>query len=454
MEHVPLRDGDEVKTRRERPAVISLFSGALGLDLGLERAGFQIRVAVESNRFAAETIRRNRPDVPVIQKKIEAVKTEEILDVAGLAPEDVAVVTGGPSCQSFSTAGQRLSLSDPRGVMFKEFLRVVREVRPRFFVMENVRGILSAAVRHRPLRRRGPGFPTLEPEEELGSAFVVLVRALAKSGYYTVFDLVNAADYGVPQVRARLVFLGSRDGEDVRVPIPTHSADGNGNHWTTLREALADLEDPRPLYSPLSPKKRKYLEFVPEGGSWRDLPPRLRRGALGKAYVSWGGRKGFYRRLAWDRPAPALTTRPDSKATMLIHPEELRPLSVREYARLQQFHEHWEFVGATPQQYVQIGNAVPLGLGEAIGRSLILMTRRKTASAACLGHVVCHNPELVSRLLQRPRTILNPTRMRKVKGTAAAKRWLNSRHTVREALRKLLTVYELKKDSDRWTGRP
>ncbi|MEA2703047.1 MAG: (cytosine-5)-methyltransferase 1, partial [Actinomycetota bacterium] len=143
--------------RPRRPAVVSLFSGALGLDLGLEAAGFEVRVAVEANRNAAETIRKNRPDIPVIERRIEQVTTEEILAEAGLEPGEPTVVSAGPSCQAFSTAGQRGSVADPRGELFRQFLRVVREARPRFFVMENVRGVLSAAVRHRPLSERGPG---------------------------------------------------------------------------------------------------------------------------------------------------------------------------------------------------------------------------------------------------------------------------------------------------------
>jgi DNA (cytosine-5)-methyltransferase 1 len=139
--------------------IISLFSGALGLDLGLEQAGFKLTVAVECNRFAADTIRTNRPDVFLFERRIEEISTREILDAAGLKAGDPFVLTGGPSCQAFSTAGLRGSMSDPRGVMFREFLRVVREAKPRFFVMENVKGVLSAAIRHRPLNRRGPGYP-------------------------------------------------------------------------------------------------------------------------------------------------------------------------------------------------------------------------------------------------------------------------------------------------------
>lgn len=136
-------------------SIISLFSGALGLDLGLEKAGFNCLVAVENNKYAAETIRMNRPKINVIEKAIQEVSTKEILKIANLKVGEVTIVSAGPSCQSFSTAGSRNSVNDPRGVLFREFLRVVKEARPRFFVMENVPGMLSAAIRHRPLKERG-----------------------------------------------------------------------------------------------------------------------------------------------------------------------------------------------------------------------------------------------------------------------------------------------------------
>jgi len=406
---------------RSDKVVVSLFSGSLGLDLGLERAGFRIAVAVESNRFAAETIRRNRPDIKVIDRDIREVSADEILAAAKLSRGQVAVVTGGPSCQSFSTAGGRESLGDPRGGLFREFLRIVRGVEPRFFVMENVRGILSAAVRHRPLAERGPGFPPLDEDELLGSALKVVVRSLGRVGYRVVFDLVNAASYGVPQSRHRVVFLGSRDGEDVRIPAATHSE----GIWRTLRDAIGDLDDLSPEFTKLPSGKAKYLRLIPEGGNWRDLPVRLQKKALGRAYDSWGGRSGFFRRLAWDAPSPALTTKPDSKATVLCHPEELRPLSVREYARIQQFPDDWTFAGGTPQKYKMIGNAVPLGLGEAIGRALVRTMRRapRGPKAPLPAGVECAE-KLAERLAKRPRIIMNPPRMRRQKGLNAAKRWV------------------------------
>ena len=407
--------------------VISLFSGALGLDLGLEKAGFTIAVAVECNASAAETIRLNRPSIPVIEKRIEKVTTKEILETGGLKAGEPFVVTGGPSCQAFSTAGQRASFDDPRGVMFRHFLRVVKEARPRFFVMENVRGILSAAVKHRPLKQRGPGYPPLSKDEELGSALLLILKELRATGYHTMFDLINAADYGVPQTRERVLFIGSRDGELVEIPEPTHAEEpvrGSGkSRWRTLEDAIQDLRDDDPEYLEFTPTKKKFLKLIPEGGNWRDLPARKRAEALGAAYESWGGRGGFMRRLAWDRPAPALTTRPDSKATMMCHPSEMRPLSVKECARLQQFPSRWKFAGGTPQKYIQIGNAVPVGLGKAIGRAL-LATARRRKRVVKKGAVVCADTALLERLASRPTTVLNPPRMRRFKRKEAAKSWL------------------------------
>lgn len=393
--------------------IISLFSGAMGLDLGLQRAGFRIAVAVECNAFAAATIRSNRPDIPLIDRRIEDITTAEILDAAGLRPGEPVMVVGGPSCQVFSTAGSRGSLGDPRGELFEHFARVVRESRPRYFVMENVRGLISAAARHRPLKERGPGYPPLAADEELGSAFRVVANRLRALDYYTVFGVLNSADFGSPQTRHRLLFLGSRDGEPLRMPQPTHDRDGASGlaPWRTLRDAAGDLQESSPEFYTFCPGKVKYLAKVPEGGNWRDLPKHLQSVALGRAYDSWGGRSGFFRRLAWDRPSPALTTRPDSKATSLCHPTELRPLSVREYARVQEFPDDWEFAGPVRKKYEQVGNAVPLSLGEAAGRA-VLSAMVIASVARRKGRVECWNLELLSSLTRRPKTVVNPPRMR------------------------------------------
>ena len=413
--------------RGETRGVISLFSGALGLDRGLESQGFKLKVALEADPWAVKTIKANRPRVPVIDRRIEDVEPAEIGQTAGVARGEAAVVSAGPSCQSFSTAGQRRSLDDPRGTLFRYFVETVRELQPRYFVMENVMGVMSAAIQHRPLKERGPGFPPLRPEEEHGSALRLIIDALRELDYYVVFGEMNAADYGAAQVRRRLVFLGSRDGEDVRFPVSTHDKDGSTGlpAWRSLRDGLKGLDDPDPVFEPLSDAKVKILDAIPEGGNWRDLPRRLQRQALGAAAESWGGRSGFFRRLSWDTPAPSLTTRPVSKATMLVHPTETRVLSVREYARLQGFPDDWVFEGFPSHQYVQIGNAVPAAISEAIGAELRRLRRsRRRPDPARKGVVACAQAGLIERFNARPRTVINPPRMRQVKGLRETRAWM------------------------------
>jgi DNA (cytosine-5)-methyltransferase 1 len=425
---------------KRQPTVISLFSGAMGLDLGLEKAGFEIRAGVECNTAAVDTIESNRPGLS-IPHRLEEVSTTTILEKARLNIGEATVVTGGPSCQAFSTAGQRRSLGDPRGTMFREFLRVVKEAQPEFFVMENVRGILSAAVKHRLLKERGPAFPALSPEEQLGSALTEVLKELRSTGYYVVFDLVNAADYGVPQTRERILFIGSRDGKPLKVPQRTHSEGGRDGllPWITLRQALDGFQEEKPLFRSLSATKRHFIQQVPEGGNWRTLPKDIQAEALGGAYQSWGGRGGFYRRLAWGRPAPALTTRPDSKATMLIHPNEDRPLTIGEFARIQQFPNDWIFCGSIPQHYAQIGNAVPIGLGEAVGRS-ILEASMMPSEDCRKGTVVCPNQDLLRRLTKRPKTILNPPRMRGQEEKGELRSWKGDESEHRRELLLFLDV--------------
>ncbi|MCZ8391589.1 DNA cytosine methyltransferase [Achromobacter xylosoxidans] len=404
--------------------VISLFSGAMGLDLGLEAAGFEVVVAVECDAQAVATIRKNKPDLPVFDKRIESVTSTEILKAAGLKKGGNFVVCGGPSCQSFSTAGHRRSLADPRGNLFLHFVRIVRETEPKFFVMENVRGMLSAAVKHRPLSQRGPGHLPLEPEEELGSAFRVIVNELKELDYFITFDLLNSADYGVPQVRHRLIFLGSREGKAVSLPAPTHHKSGEMGlpQWTTVRQTIGRFREENPEGYSLRETEAKYLAHVPEGGNWKNLPIDMQREALGGAYVSWGGRSGFYRRLAWDKPSPALPTQPYFRATMLCHPDALRPLSIKEYARIQQFPDTWKFEGSIASRYRQIGNAVPVGLGTAIGNA-IKFAWKKHAGKRPLGVVETSNSELIRKMMNRPVTILNPPRMRKDADNAETELW-------------------------------
>ena len=412
--------------------IVSLFSGAMGLDLGLETSGFRTAVAVEINRYAVATLRLNRPKLPIIPRPIEHVSSRELLKEAGLLARDVCLVTAGPCCQSFSTVGSRESIADPRGSLFRHFIRVVSEIKPRFFVMENVKGILSAAVKHRPLNKRGPGNPPLEHDEELGSALRVILKELGDLGYYVTYGLLNCADYGVPQNRLRVIFLGSRDGENITLPKTTHSKQGENGFrpWISLREAIGGFDDPNPEYIEFTERRRKLLQMVRAGQNWSDLPTRFQKEALGAAYKSWGGRTGFCRRLRWDKPAPTLTTSPVGRATTLCHPTRLRPLTTGEYATLQQFPSDWEFAGSDQQKYIQIGNAVPVGLGEAIGQSL-QKTMKDTEQNGLpkgarkrRGLVVCSDPTLEKKLKNRPKTLLHPPRLLKTADPKRIRKWL------------------------------
>lgn len=358
--------------KRNRPTVVSLFSGAMGLDLGLESAGFDVAGCLELDKWACATIRKNRPNVPLIHDDIRNWSGSKLLWEFGLHASEVALICGGPPCPSFSTAGKRQSFDDPRGEVMFDFLRIVNEIRPPFFVMENVRGILSAAIKHVPLSER-TGKRRLAAPEQQGSVLRLLKDEFAKMGYTVTVELVNAADYGVPQKRERVVFIGSRDGFQVSMPPPmfVSTKDMFTPRWRTLKDALAGLKEDAPEVIPFSASRKKYLQMLKEGQNWRNLPKEILPEAMGGAFESDGGKVGFYRRLSFDRPSPTLPTSPVQKSTCLCHPTELRPLSLREYARIQQFPDEWRFEGSVSARYRQIGNAVPVGLGHQIGRSVL-----------------------------------------------------------------------------------
>ncbi len=398
--------------------------------MGLEAAGFTPLVAVETNKAAVATIKANKPKLPIIDRSIREVSTREILEKAKLSPREATLVSGGPCCQAFSTAGKRKSVCDPRGRLFEDFLRVVRETQPRFFVMENVKGLLSAAIKHRPLKERGPGFPPLAPEEELGSAFRLILRELESLNYYVIYTLVNAADYGSAQIRYRVIIIGSRDGENISAPQKTHSEEGSKGtlKWVTLREALRGIKSKE--WTDFSESRMRYLRMIRPGENWSSLPKRLQRKAIGGAYDSWGGRKGFCRRLSLKEPSPSLTTAPDGRATTLCHPRKDRPLSVEEYRRIQDFPPDYVFEGSVKEKYKMIGNAVPLSIGKAVGdmlQSTMEITENEGLPEDATnrkGLVVCADPELEKRLKNRPRTQLPPLSHRENRDPVAAKEWV------------------------------
>lgn len=354
--------------------VISLFSGAMGLDIGMSNAGLNVVVGQDFDASCVETMKANGHNV--LSGDIRDIQPQELLDIAGLQIGEPFMICGGPPCQPFSTVGKRLGINDPRGSLFMDFIRMIDYIRPRFFVMENVKGIMSAPLKHVPTAERDES----DPEQRLGTVLDVILAEFNKLGYKTVYGLLDAVNYGVPQFRERFVLIGSRDGEDIFLPVPTHFQTHQNPiyRWKTVGDAIRDLEDDKSECATLSAERKKYLHMVPEGGNWKDLPEDLIPDAMGGAYESGGGKVGFYRRLSYAQPSPTITTSPAQKATMLCHPKFDRPLSVKEYARIQQFPDDWVFVGTTAAKYRQIGNAVPVGLGTAIGMA-VLATADKTA---------------------------------------------------------------------------
>lgn len=349
---------------------LSFFSGALGLDLGLEKAGFKPLLVCENDKFCISTIRKNKPDVPLIED-IRDYSVSDIRSVAGIGEKDsVDLVIGGPPCQAFSTAGARKSFEDDRGNVFIKYLEIATDLNAKFIVIENVRGLLSAPLKHRPHNQRGEGFPPLIEDERPGGALKYILSFLEGKGYGISFNLYNSANYGTPQIRERVVIVASRDGKKLPYLNPTHSDDPKWGlpQWNTFESATSTLSRCDNEECAEFPEGRlKYYRMIGPGGNWKSLPIDLQKEAMGNAYNSGGGKTGFFRRLAWDRPSPTLLTSPTMPATDLAHPVEDRPLSVAEYARVQEFPDDWFFAGKTKDKYKQIGNAVPVSLGFAIG---------------------------------------------------------------------------------------
>jgi DNA (cytosine-5)-methyltransferase 1 len=356
--------------------LVSLFSGAFGLDLGFIANGFEPLLALDNNPASCDTIQKNLPKLLFINKKIETQKTKSILNKIGVDQGGIDVLTGGPPCQPFSTAGRRASLQDPRASPLREYIRFIKEAQPKIFVMEEVKGILSARIRHVPIIERKKKH-ILSPDELPGSAFLKvnkLVNALGKYGYkISCNNVLNAADFGTPQIRDRLIIIGCKDKHPI-FPVATHSninEDEKFLPWTTFWDATCDLQN-KEMEFPNLPKKIAHLmEKVPPGGYWKHLPKPLLKGAMGEAFYATGGKMGFFRRLSWDTPTPTVTTSPHRLSSMLCHPEELRPLSVEECKRVQGFPDDWEIPGSTTAKFNLIGNAVPVYLSNAIAKSTL-----------------------------------------------------------------------------------
>jgi len=321
---------------------IELFAGAGGLALGLENAGFDHQLLVEFDRHASGTLKRNRPDWNVICQDAASVDFTPYKNKVG-------IVTGGFPCQAFSYAGNQRGFDDARGTLFYELARCIKETRPKIALGENVRGLVV---------------------HDNGKTLQTMINILDGLGYRVAYRVLRAQYLDVPQKRERLFIIGVRKDLDLPILFPKER-----DYTVSLREALDGVPDSP--YQKYSKRKKEILDLIPPGGYWRDLPEHLQREYLKGSYHLSGGKTGMARRLAWDEPSLTLTCAPAQKQTERCHPEETRPLAVREYARLQTFPDEWEFEGSLSAQYKQIGNAVPVNLGYHVGRCLVAMLKKK-----------------------------------------------------------------------------
>jgi DNA (cytosine-5)-methyltransferase 1 len=336
---------------------VSIFSGAGGLDIGLQRAGWDCLYATDFDKYAVETLKLNatagrfHAGGVIRHADIRDLTGNEMLSEMGKRRGDIALLAGGPPCQSWSSAGHQLGFNDPRGRLFEDYLRVAKELDVRWLVFENVRGLITA--------RGSDGVP--------GSALAAIRQALFSAGWQTRVELFNAADYGVPQRRVRVVLIGYRLGDEPPVPKASHSEDGRSElaSWVSMAEVLQAL-------SPLgadeiirpSGKLAFELESIPAGSGVKSPGKRETTRPGGH----WGYKQGAF--IA-DLKRPARTVTANAQQDWIRDPiHGLRRLSPRECAALQTFPADWVFAGKRVDQYRQIGNAVPPLLALRIGEAL------------------------------------------------------------------------------------
>jgi len=378
--------------------VIDLFCGAGGLSEGLRQAGLKPVAGVDFDKHAVATYRHNHPGVPVIEGDIAEVSGEQLMALAGT--REIDLIAGGPSCQGFSTHGKRMQ-DDPRNFLFKHFVRLVDEIRPSMFLMENVRGMLTY---------------------EKGAFRRQIEAAFAEIGYRTDFAQVLAANYGVPQMRHRILFIGTRM-DEIELSFPERTHGDEDEPWlkpyVTVEEAIGDLplmvgdykrelrpyaRDPQNTYQaycrafgpegvtlhigrPLSAQAQSLANHIRQGEGLRAVPVEALPARFQKMRTISNGSlrrdcTTLYHRLHPAKPSYTITCNYKNVASgPFLHPWEDRAISHREAARFMSFPDHYQFVGASIPR--QIGNAVPPLLGKAIGEEILKMLAQTGAKRSC-----------------------------------------------------------------------
>jgi DNA (cytosine-5)-methyltransferase 1 len=331
-----------LKSKKNGFTVIELFAGCGGMALGLENAGFKTELLVEIDKSAVNTLKTNRRKWNIVCEDVSKVNFSSFYG-------KVDVVAGGFPCQAFSYAGKGLGFGDPRGTLFYEFLRCIKEVKPKVVVGENVRGL---------------------EKHDSGKTLKTMIHLLDEAGYDVAYRVLRAQFLDVPQKRERIVILGVKKDCDLAHVFPKEK-----DYTVNLKEALKNV--PKSAGYEYSDRKYKIMKLIPQGGYWRDLPEKLQREYMGGSYHLGGGKTGMARRLSLMEPSLTLTCNPAQKQTERCHPIETRPLNVREYARIQTFPDDWAITGSVCSAYRQIGNAVPVNLAFHIGKAVESILSKK-----------------------------------------------------------------------------
>jgi DNA-methyltransferase (dcm) len=363
--------------RFQQPTAIDLFCGAGGLSEGFRQAGYQVLAGQDFDHQAGQTFSVTHPEATFVGGPIQDVTPQQLLEAAGLEFGDVDVIVGGPPCQGYSVYNHQRGVDDPRAGLFREYLRIVKGVYPRWLVMENVTGITSIS----------------------GGAIVrEIIQEMASLGYQVQMRVLRAEDYGVPQERRRVVFIGNRIGVPIRFPVATHGPGlkpfvtvwdaisdlaplANGDRASGLRYASPPANEfqallrgdveiaPNHEATRLAPINEQRLRHIPPGGSWRDIPRELLPKGMLKAKRSDHTKR--YGRPRKTDLACTVLTKCDIHWGAYIHPTQDRALTVREAARLQSFPDAFRFHGSKTEQFVQVGNAVPPLMGRAIADAVL-----------------------------------------------------------------------------------
>ena len=378
---------------------IDFFSGAGGLSVGLEMAGFQPLMAIEIEKVYSNTYQKNHPKTKVLNDDIKSIDGKNILKDLHLKVGELDLIAGGPPCQGFSINAPIRSLDDQRNHLIKEYLRIVEDIKPKVVLIENVPGIVSLGK---------------------GSVVELIYKELEKMGYQTDHRILFAGHYGVPQTRFRTIFLASRKDVQIDFPSPTHQAQAVANFtgakelcipilplfsgflkpqtsvWDAIsdlppieggeiNESLEYLDKPKSDYqsnlrqgsasihnhicAKLGKVNLDRLKHIPQGGSWRDIPHELLPKGMQRARRSDHTKR--YGRLHPDSLCSTILTKCDPHWGSFFHPTQDRVLSVREAARIQSFPDKYVFYGNLTQQYEQVGNAVPPLMAKAIGDEIM-----------------------------------------------------------------------------------